>query len=79
MTRKFFFAIVLTLTLVGGFVAGRASAAQPHMAAAMDHLRLARKELNLALADKGGHRAKALELVNSAIDEVQAGIDYARR
>jgi hypothetical protein len=78
MTRKIFIAVVLALILVGGFVAGRATAAQPHMFAAMDHLRLARKELNLAVADKGGHREKALELVRSAIDEVQAGIDYAR-
>ena len=78
MTRKLFIAILLTLTLVGVFVAGRASAAQPHMTAAMNHLRLAKKELDLALADKGGHRARAIELVNSAIDEVQAGIDYAR-
>lgn len=78
MTRKLFVAILLTLTLLGGFVAGRASAAQPHMVSAMDHLRLAKKELDLALADKGGHRAKALELVNSAIDEVRLGIEYAR-
>ena len=78
MTRKLFLAILLTLTLVGGFVAGRASADQPHMVAAMDHLRLAKKELDLALADKGGHRAKAVELVKSAMDEVRAGIEFAR-
>jgi len=71
--------VLLTLVLMGGFVAGRANAAQPHMNAALDHLRSARHELDAALADKGGHRAKAIALVNDAITEVQAGIDVGRR
>ena len=48
---------------------------QPHMRAALEALRNARSELNAATADKGGHRARALDLVNAAIDEVQRGID----
>jgi len=32
--------------------------------------------LDLATPDKGGHRVKAIELVNSAITETQAGIGY---
>jgi hypothetical protein len=48
---------------------------QPHMRAALDALRDARSELNAASADKGGHRGRALDLVNAAIDEVQKGID----
>jgi hypothetical protein len=71
--------VLLTLVLMGGFVAGRASAAQPHMNAALDHLKLARRELDAALADKGGHRAKAIALVNDAITEVEAGIEVGRR
>ena len=63
---------------MGGFVAGRASAAQPHMNAALDHLKLARRELNAALADKGGHREKAIALVKDAITEVEAGIEAGR-
>ena len=47
---------------------------QPHMQAALDALNAAKGNLESALDDKGGHRKKALELVNSAIDEVQLGI-----
>ncbi len=71
------FAIALTgATLFGaGMVYGR----QPHMQAALDHLRDARGELQEASADKGGHRVKAIELINQAIDEVQAGIRFDNR
>ena len=76
--RRTLFALLVFLTLVAGFVAGCASGGgQPHMTAALDHLRSARAELDIAEANKGGHRARAIELVNSAIAEVQAGMDYA--
>ena len=51
---------------------------QPHMDAALDKLRSARSNLEAATDDKGGHRVKALEHVNKAIDEVQKGIEYDR-
>ena len=76
--QRFFAALVLVVLLIGGFVAGRAHAAQPHMQAALSHLRNARSELNAAMADKGGHRAAAIRIVNDAIAEVEAGIEYAR-
>jgi hypothetical protein len=47
---------------------------QPHMQAALDALTSARNNLDRAEADKGGHRAKAIDLVKQAIDEVNAGI-----
>lgn len=72
-------ALLFTTVLFGGFVAGRAHAAQPHMNAALSHLRTAHHELDQADADKGGHRVKAIGLVRDAIAEVEAGIDYARR
>jgi len=76
--RRTLFALLVLLTLVAGFVAGCASGSgQPHMTAALDHLRSAKSELNAAMADKGGHRVRALEIVDSAIAEVQAGMDYA--
>ena len=50
---------------------------QPHMRAALDALRNAKRHLELAQADKGGHRVKAVELVNGAIAETEAGIAYA--
>lgn len=52
---------------------------QPFMEAARADLQKAKAELQLAMRDKGGHRAKALGLVNSAIGQVNAGIQYARR
>ncbi len=52
---------------------------QPHMRAALDALRNAKRHLELAEADKGGHRVKAVELVNGAISETEAGIAYAAR
>ncbi len=51
---------------------------QPNMVKAKDALKNARENLEKASADKGGHRAAALRLVNDAIDEVQRGIDYDR-
>jgi hypothetical protein len=47
---------------------------QPHMQSALDALQSAKTNLQNATADKGGHRVKALEFVNAAIDEVNAGI-----
>ncbi len=78
MIRRFVFASFVILTLVFGGLAGRAFAAQPHMAAALDHLRAARSSLQNATADKGGHRARALELIGDAIREVERGIEFDR-
>jgi hypothetical protein len=67
------------LLVVGVFAAGCASGGgQPRMQSALDHLTAARAELQAAVADKGGHRAKAIELVDGAIDQVQKGIAFAR-
>lgn len=57
--------------------AAQTAAQQPHMKEALEALRTAKKHLDLAEADKGGHRAKAIELVTNAITETQAAIDYA--
>jgi hypothetical protein len=52
-----------------------ATADQPHMQRALDNLRQAKGNLERASNDKGGHRVKAIGYVNSAIDEVQKGIE----
>jgi len=68
------FAVV---ALVVGFAAGNAFAErQPHMQAALRALRNARQQLDSAEADKGGHRVKAIQLVNDAIREVEAGVRF---
>ena len=51
---------------------------QPRMQAARSDLQAARAQLRNATDDKGGHRVKALDHVNKAIDEVKRGIEYDR-
>ena len=77
MSRRFVIpALLLVLTLGSGFIAGRMSADQPHMNAAIDHLREARHSLERADADKGGHRDRAIDLTDRAIHETEEGIRY---
>ena len=77
--RNLLSTLILFLTLTAGFIAGHAFADQPHMQAALEHLRAARAELDRADADKGGHRAKAITLVNDAIAQVERGMQFDRR
>lgn len=79
MTRKSLATVILFLAVTTGFLVGRASADQPHMQLALDSLRSAKVELEKAAADKGGHRAAAIRLVNDAITEVERGINFDRR
>jgi len=52
---------------------------QPNMQAAMQYLQQAQQSLQNASSDKGGHRERAMQLVNQALSEVQAGMQYADR
>jgi hypothetical protein len=63
-------AIIAVVSFAGGCVV----AAQPHMMNALGALQNAKSELQVAEANKAGHRVAALRLVNEAIGEVQAGI-----
>jgi len=49
---------------------------EPHMSAALGHLQEARAELEKAASNKGGHKEKALQLVDQAIQQVKAGEAY---
>ena len=51
---------------------------EPHMHAAMEHLQQARAELEQAAQNKGGHRERAMKLVDQAIEQVQQGEVYSR-
>ena len=64
--------LLCTLTAV-------AFADQPYMKAARTNLQQARAQLQAALANKGGHRVKAIEHVNTAIGLVNQGIAFDRR
>ena len=58
----------------GVLIQNAQAAYQPHMVNALDSLRAARHQLEIAEHDKGGHRDRAIGIVDSAIDEVKAGI-----
>ena len=68
-----------TACLVAGTVIGAsiAYAAQPHMVNALEMLRSARAELQHANPNKGGHRERAIEAVDRAINETREGIAFA--
>src|SRR5262249_2632982 len=72
-------AILVAVLLFAAVAVASAVPDQPMMQAARADLQTAKKELQAATPDKGGHRVKAIELVNSAIAEVNAGIAYDRR
>jgi hypothetical protein len=57
-----------------GFGIGFAQGGQPHMQNALGDLQAARAELNAAERDKGGHRTAAVNLINQAITQVEAGM-----
>src|ERR1051325_8482414 len=76
MKRRMIFGALLLLST---FAVAGAVPDQPFMQNARADLQTARRELQQALPDKGGHRVKAIELVNSAIAQVNAGIAYDRR
>jgi hypothetical protein len=77
--RSILLPCLFILLLTVGYIAGCATGSgQPHMQAAIDHLRTARDELNRAAADKGGHRERAIAIINDAIDQTQRGMEFAR-
>jgi len=52
---------------------------QPHMKAALEHLKKAKEELELAKHDKGGHRVAAIKATDSAIAHVKEGIEAGEK
>jgi hypothetical protein len=68
---------LLAAVVIASMGAGYAIGAQPHMTATIDLLQQARAELTRALPNKGGHREKALGLIEQAIGQVRAGIAFA--
>lgn len=71
-----------TLAAGGAMVAASgqgAQAYQANMERAIGELETALRSLREATPDKGGHRERAIALIQEAMGEVQAGIDYAAR
>jgi hypothetical protein len=80
LTRRSFAAVAATgVAAIGllGASAKSADAYQGNMEHALSSLNQAFGLLRESTANKGGHRARAMELVRQAIDETQAGIDFA--
>jgi hypothetical protein len=49
---------------------------EPHMSAAYGHLQQAKAELDRAAANKGGHREKAMQMVDQAMRQIEEGEQY---
>jgi hypothetical protein len=77
--RMLLIAVALSLCIPVSMAKAPAPAVdpQPHMVAALEHLRAARVELDKAEPDKGGHRVAAIKACDSAINHVKEGIEYA--
>ena len=75
--KKFNTTIVILLSI---FALGlnSAFARQPHMERALENLRAARAELQIAEHNKGGWRVRALENVNRAIADTERGMAFGR-
>jgi hypothetical protein len=80
LTRRGFAAVAATgLAAIGllGATAKSANAYQGNMERALSSLSEALSALRESTANKGGHRARAMDLVRQAMDETQAGIAFA--
>jgi hypothetical protein len=61
--------------MIAAAPSGEAQASvQPHMDAALGMLQNAKAELGQALHNKGGRRVRAMQLIDQAIAQVNAGI-----
>ena len=69
--------VLLGVAIAASMGIGYAIGAQPHMTASIGLLQSARTELGAATPNKGGHRERAMQLIDQAIGEVRAGIAFA--
>jgi hypothetical protein len=77
MTTSFARKALLGTLIAASMGIGYAIGAQPHMTASISLLQNARAELGAATPNKGGHRERAIGLIDQAITEVRAGIAFA--
>ena len=77
MTISFARKALLGTAIAASVGIGYAIGAQPHMGETLTLLQSARAELVAATPNKGGHRQRALGLIDQAIAEVRAGIAFA--
>ena len=77
MTTSFVREALLGAAIAASMGIGYAIGAQPHMSAGITQLQSARAEIVAATPNKGGHRERAIGLIDQAIGEVRAGMAYA--
>jgi hypothetical protein len=80
ITRRCFAATAASGTAAIGLLGASvrsAEAYQGNMERALGSLHQALESLRESTANKGGHRARAMELVRQAIAETQAGVEFA--
>ena len=76
---KFFNFLFLTLSLCLFLNSSTVMAGgQGNMKSAVKHLEKAKASLKKAKANKGGHRVKAIKLIDQAINAVNAGIEHRK-
>lgn len=68
--------LALAAGSVATLISSPALAEQGNMEAALRQLQNALNSLHRATPNKGGHKERAAQLVQQAMAEVQAGIDY---
>ena len=69
--------LLVGVAIVTSLGIGYALGAQPHMDTALGMLQGARVELEKAEPNKGGHRERALGLIDQAMVQVREGIAFA--
>lgn len=79
ISRGRFAAVLGGATVIGALFTGAAFAVQGHMLNARADLYAARNQLDMAVADKAGHRVNAIHLIEAAIGQVNAGIQAGAR
>ena len=72
-------ALVLSGAMLGSALTGTALAYQTHMWNALNAEQTALHQLQMAVADKGGHRVNAINLLNQAITQTHLGINAGAR
>jgi len=82
--RSRFFALCSVLVVTAGlgvysFVYAqtrRMAIHEPHMSAAYGHLEQAKSELERAAPNKGGHRERAMQAIDQAMEQIQEGEQF---
>jgi len=67
------------LTMINGFALAEKKEHHPHIHRAIEDLREAKKELKEANHDFGGHREKALQECNEAIEHLELALKFDKK